>query len=36
MFLIPFHQQTIQTVGRQSSGSQLSACQNVTIKNQMV
>ena len=31
-----FHQQTIQTIGWQSSGSQLPVCKSITAKNQMV
>ena len=31
-----FHQQTIQTIGWQLPDSQLSVCQNITAKNQMV
>ena len=31
-----FHQQTIQTIGWQSPDSQLSVCQNVTMKNQTI
>ena len=31
-----FHQQTIQTIAWQSSGSQLSVCQYVATKNQMI
>ena len=31
-----FHPQTIQTIGWQSSDSQLSVCQNVTMKNQTI
>ena len=30
------HQQTIQTIGWQSRDSQLSVCQNITTKNQMI
>ena len=33
---IPFHQQTIQTIGWQSPDSQLSICQNITTKNQTI
>ena len=33
---IPFHQQTIQTIGWQLIDGQLSVCQDITVKNQMV